>query len=68
MNIPNQQNSQNIPYHPYFYMNSQYPFGASNQMGGNNSGMNFMGFNFDSMTGMNQMNMSNTFENYNQKK
>lgn len=72
MNIPlqNQQISQAVPYNPYFYMNSQYPFGVSNQMTGINPGMNMnmMGYNFDSMSGISQMNMPSNFENFNQKK
>lgn len=69
--LHNQDTSQSLTYNPYFYMNSQYPFGASDNMGGLNLGMNVMGFNFDSMRGMNsinQMNISNNIENFNQKK
>jgi hypothetical protein len=67
-----QQLLQNAPYSPYLYMNSQYPTNSGVPMSGMSQGMgmNMMGYNFDQMSGLNQMNMPSNYDpqNFNQKK
>lgn len=53
-------------------MNSQYPMNSGVPMSGMNPGMgmNMMGYNFDQMSALNQMNMPSNYDpqNFNQKK